>query len=397
MAVTFDYAAHRKLWLLMRDNIEDYITTRYIPTFYDAEVTIDDLKATMFIDGNLGIEYKNMTHPPLFYCFACQYAWDELRGVVTEADKKERCPYCPLVGWEADKCYMKTKFGEKQEGLFHQLCVAVENKEIETAKDLCERIANLDIREGVITWPLQPTTISVETIPQKGSIIIQRYDAFYKLPINVYVLDEDLNSRTYNRYINSDGILQIGYKEDKVIIANENDEPVTCVIIDPDTRKYNTPIFRTLNPGRDFTVDRTNNFSLLPTTVLVKDACRESMTYDWYIDCAPFCTVIRDNNTYCIRNDIDETVSYVITSSPIKSLIKDQLIGANASFTTGAANSLINKPPIVLIKDLEEGSTTYGKYIDGTGLVTVSLSEQIVMIHNDMDISADCRMIWTNY
>ena len=200
MAVTFDLLNHRKLWLLMRDNIEDYIKTRYIPTFYDAEVTVDDLKATLFLDGSLGIDYKQGVQPPLFYCFACQYAWDYLRGETTEADKRERCVYCPLTGWEADKCYIKISVGKQEEGLFHQLCIAVEDKEIETAKELCERIANLEVRDGVLTYPLAPKQYTEETVPAHSRIIIDRPGAFYKLPIAVFVLDKDPDSRTYNRY-----------------------------------------------------------------------------------------------------------------------------------------------------------------------------------------------------
>ena len=393
MAVTFDLLNHRKLWLLMRDNIEDYIKTRYIPTFYDAEVTVDDLKATLFLDGSLGIDYKQGVQPPLFYCFACQYAWDYLRGETTEADKRERCVYCPLTGWEADKCYIKISVGKQEEGLFHQLCIAVEDKEIETAKELCERIANLEVRDGVLTYPLAPKQYTEETVPAHSRIIIDRPGAFYKLPIAVFVLDKDPDSRTYNRYINSEGLLQIGYQDDRVAIANEWDEDFDCIIIDPDTKKYNTPIFLTAVAGDDFNVDRTGNFDILPVTVLVKDNCSNSLTKDFYVDHAPYFTVAHSDNKYRIFNDTEENMSYVITSAPLTVKITDQLIGAGSSFPLAKSNAMINKPPIVLVKDPTEGGRSENKFINSTGLVTVSLSEQVILIHNDTDISLTCRII----
>ena len=393
MAVTFDLLNHRKLWLLMRDNIEDYIKTRYIPTFYDAEVTVDDLKATLFLDGSLGIDYKQGVQPPLFYCFACQYAWDYLRGETTEADKRERCVYCPLTGWEADKCYIKISVGKQEEGLFHQLCIAVEDKEIETAKELCERIANLEVRDGVLTYPLAPKQYTEETVPAHSRIIIDRPGAFYKLPIAVFVLDKDPDSRTYNRYINSEGLLQIGYQDDRVAIANEWDEDFDCIIIDPDTKKYNTPIFLTAVAGDDFNVDRTGNFDILPVTILVKDNCSNSLTKDFYVDHAPYFTVAHSDNKYRIFNDTEENMSYVITSAPLTVKITDQLIGAGSSFPLAKSNAMINKPPIVLVKDPTEGGRSENKFINSTGLVTVSLSEQVILIHNDTDISLTCRII----
>ena len=393
MAVTFDLLNHRKLWLLMRDNIEDYIKTRYIPTFYDAEVTVDDLKATLFLDGSLGIDYKQGVQPPLFYCFACQYAWDYLRGETTEADKRERCVYCPLTGWEADKCYIKISVGKQEEGLFHQLCIAVEDKEIETAKELCERIANLEVRDGVLTYPLAPKQYTEENVPAHSRIIIDRPGAFYKLPIAVFVLDKDPDSRTYNRYINSEGLLQIGYQDDRVAIANEWDEDFDCIIIDPDTKKYNTPIFLTAVAGDDFNVDRTGNFDILPVTILVKDNCSNSLTKDFYVDHAPYFTVAHSDNKYRIFNDTEENMSYVITSAPLTVKITDQLIGAGSSFPLAKSNAMINKPPIVLVKDPTEGGRSENKFINSTGLVTVSLSEQVILIHNDTDISLTCRII----
>lgn len=393
MAVTFDLLNHRKLWLLMRDNIEDYIKTRYIPTFYDAEVTVDDLKATLFLDGSLGIDYKQGVQPPLFYCFACQYAWDYLRGETTEADKRERCVYCPLTGWEADKCYIKISVGKQEEGLFHQLCIAVEDKEIETAKELCERIANLEVKDGVLTYPLAPKQYTEETVPSHSRIIIDRPGAFYKLPIAVFVLDKNPDSRTYNRYINSEGLLQIGYQDDRVAIANEWDEDFDCIIIDPDTKKYNTPIFLTAVAGDDFNVDRTGNFDILPVTVLVKDNCSNSLTKDFYVDHAPYFTVAHSDNKYRIFNDTEENMSYVITSAPLTVKITDQLIGAGSSFPLAKSNAMTNKPPIVLVKDPTEGGRSENKFINSTGLVTVSLSEQVILIHNDTDISLTCRII----
>ena len=393
MAVTFDLLNHRNLWLLMRDNIEDYIKTRYIPTFYDAEVTVDDLKASLFLDGSLGVDYKEGVHPPLFYCFACQYAWDFLRGEVAEADKKERCVYCPLTGWEADRCYVRTQLGTKQQGLFHQLCVAVENKEIETAKDLCERIANLEVKEGVPVYPLASKKYTEETVLAGSRIVISRPDAFYKLPVCVYILDKNPDSRTYNRYINSDGILQIGYQEDRVVIANEWDEDIECIVIDPDVKKYNTPIFLSAGEGTDFTVERVNNFDILPVTALVKDNCSNSLTKDFYVDHTPYFTVAYSDNNYKIFNDSGEDMSYVITSAPLVVNIKDQVIGANSSVPIAREKSLTKRPPVVLVKDPTEHGRTEGRYISHPGLISISLSEQVVFIHNDADISLNCRII----
>lgn len=393
MAITFDLINHRKLWLLMRDNIADYIRSRYIPTFYDAEVTVDDLKATLFLDGSLGIDYKQGVHPPLFYCFACQYAWDVLRGEVIEAAKKERCVHCPLTGWEAERCYIKTCFGEQEEGLFHQLCIAVENKEIETAKILCERIANLDVKEGVLVYPAQTKPYTEETIPRNSRIIIRRSDAFYKLPICVYVLDTNPDSKTYNRYINSEGILQVGYQTDKVAIANEWDEDINCIIIDPDTKKYNTPVFLTLNADDDFTVERINNFSLMPVTILVKDNCERSLTKDYYVDHASYFTVAHSNDVYKIYNDTGESMSYVIMSAPLTVDITEQLIGADSGVPISTPNALTKRPPITLAQDTTENGRTQNRYIYNPGLITTSLSEQVVMINNDADISLNCKLI----
>ena len=393
MAIIFDIVSHRKLWLLMRDNIENYVKTRYIPTFYDAEVTVDDLKAQIFAEGSMGTQYRENVQPPLFYCFACQYGWDILRGVDSEAEKKDRCAYCPLTGWEADKCFVKTQLGTQQEGLFHQLCVAVEEKEIETAKELCERIANLDIRDGVLVDPEQkPDKVTMKTIPGNSVIVIRRDNAFYKLPVGVYVFDHDPASRTYTRCINHEGILQVGYQENRITIANEWDEEVQCVIVDPNTNRQNTPIFQTLTAKNSFTVERTSNFSILPVTILVKDNCVNSKTFNCYVDHAPYFTVSQDDNTYTIYNDTDEVMDYVIMSAPVETTTEELLTGANSSMTFARTNALVKTAPVVLIKDLIPASRTYGKYINSTGLLTVSLSENVVMIHNDADISLNCKI-----
>lgn len=395
MAIIFDAVNHRKLWLLMRDNIEDYIKQKYIPTFYDAEVTVDDLKSKIMLDGMLGIDYREGLRPPLFYCFACQYGWDTLRGVDSGADKKDRCAYCPLVGWEADKCFVKTQLGTLQEGLFHQLCVAVEEKEIETAKELCERIANLDIRDGVLTSALEePDKVVMKTIPGNSLIVIRRENNFYKLPVGVYVFDHDPASRTYLRCINHEGILQVGYQEDRITIANEWDEEVQCVVIDVDRKKYNSPLFQTLAAGRSFTVDRTNNFGVLPVTILVEDNCVDSRTYRHYVEHSPYFTMAQDDNTYTIYNETDETMNYVIMSAPVEANVTEQLVGANSSYSLSRQNSLTKTAPMVLVKDLTPASKTYGKYIDSIGLETVSLSEQVIMIHNDSNVSLNCKIIY---
>lgn len=395
MAIIFDIVNHRKLWLLMRDNIEDYIKLKYIPTFYDAEVTVDDLKAKIVLDGMLGVDYTGNIPPPLFYCFACQYGWETLCSIDNEADKKDRCVYCPLTGWEADKCFVKTQLGTLQEGLFHQLCVAVEEKEIETAKQLCERIANLDIKDGVLTHPEEESAkVTMKTIPGNSLIVIRRADNFYKMPVGVYVFDHDPNSRTYSRCINHEGILQVGYQEDRITIANEWDEEVRCVVIDADRKKYNSPLFQTLAAGRSFTVDRTNNFGVMPVTILVEDNCVDSRTYRHYVEHSPYFTMAQDDSTYTIYNETDENMNYVIMSAPVEASVSEQLIGANSSYSVTRPDSLTKTAPIVLVRDITTASKTYGKYVDSIGLETVSLSEQVIMIHNDTDISLSCKIIY---
>ena len=126
---------------------------------------------------------------------------------------------------------------------------------------------------------------------------------------------------------------------------------------------------------------------------MVKDNCSNSLTKDFYVDHAPYFTVAHSDNKYRIFNDTEENMSYVITSAPLTVKITDQLIGAGSSFPLAKSNAMINKPPIVLVKDPTEGGRSENKFINSTGLVTVSLSEQVILIHNDTDISLTCRII----
>lgn len=399
MAVIFDYTNHKKLWLLMRDNIEAYITAKYVPTFYDAEVAVDDLKAALFANGDMEIDYEDDSELPLFYCYACQYAWDTLCTMAVEPDKKDRCPYCPLTGWEADKCFVQTQLGTKQEGLFHQLCVAVQDKQIETAKELCERIANLEVREDVLTDEPSVAETLTQVLKPGDIFVIERPDAFYKLPLCVYVLDNTEGSRTQGRYINSEGILEVCYQENSVTIINNWQEDIEFIVIDPDKKKYNTPIFRDIIPGGQFTIDRINNFTVLPVTVMVKhsglprEGNKESEP-DVYIDHTPFLTVSYEDNTYTIFNDNEETMSYVIMSAAVPAEIVDKHIGANSITTVARSNLLKQRTPIVLVKDLTPNSITEGQYISGTGLITISLSENVIILYNDTSNSLECRVIF---
>lgn len=396
VATKFDRENHRKLWLLMKNNIEAWISSRYIPTFYDAETTVDDLKALLFENSDMGDDYKDGKRPPLFYCYACQYGWDVLRGLNEFAEKKGRCNYCPLTGWQAETCFLRVQVGGAiQEGLFHQLCVAVENKNIELAKQLCETIAGLELREGVDVGTAAAGgggfigDIDVFPVMKNTSTTIEREDAMFKLPICVFVFDKDKQ-----QYINSEGLLQVGYREQSVTIDNEWHQDMNYIIIDTIQTRQNSPALRAIAPGRSTRVDRHNHLTVLPITILAEDAYNTSKTYGQYVTHEPYLTVAHDDEGYTLYNDTNEVIAYYVMSSPIPSKMITQLVGPNSSKVIPQVNALKKRPPIVLVQDLDDTSRTYGKFISSVGYITVGLSENTITLYNDTDISLNCKLFF---
>ena len=146
MATTsFDHTKHKAMWAKIAEQLPDYVANKVMNTDYDAIIAIDDLKYKVLQEL-----YPNATLP-LAYCFACEYGWSKVKVQNETADKKYRCLYCPLEGWEADNCYSSLKVITPSLGLFQQLCQAVRYKNGTKAAELATKIKNLSVKEGVPT------------------------------------------------------------------------------------------------------------------------------------------------------------------------------------------------------------------------------------------------------
>lgn len=398
MAITFDQQRHQEMWLLMRDQIQTYIVDKYIPTFYDAETTVDDLKQLVYETGDLGLDDSKYENHPIFYCFACQYAWDVVRSKSSTPEKRERCAYCPLVGWEADTCYMKSQLGTYQEGLFHQLCVAVENKNLDAARTLCERIAYLDTRNGVnlVETPL-PESIDIKTIEADSYVISRRENSFTRLTPYVFCLDRETDSPTKEWYINSDGILEVGYRENDVTIANEYDEVVDYIIVDRNSTTTVDTYSYVYGAYQSMTYERIGNFSYLPVTVLVEDTHYSvDKVSGRYLDHSPLFTVAQTESNYTIYNDTDEILAFKVQRPNIAADCLNIMIPTNTFVTLNRTNNLTRRPPLVLVKDEVVGSRTKDKYISSVGLVTVAMGANSILLHNISHEDYNCKVFFVH-
>lgn len=140
--MNFDITSHRTLWMSVANAIELGMRNKTFPTLRDAEVTIQQIKKDQFDLDSQGLELKTGKKPPLFYCHACQYAWDMSRAA-GNATKNNRCEYCPLV-WSEDnskRCY-------DTGALFSDLLLAVQSGESDRAKTIAEEIAAIDVIPG---------------------------------------------------------------------------------------------------------------------------------------------------------------------------------------------------------------------------------------------------------
>jgi hypothetical protein len=388
MAIMFNQEKHRQLWLLMRDNIVSYMSGRAVPTFYDAETTVDDLKALQFKNKNMGKEYKDGSRKaPLFYCYACQYAWDVLRGEDELAEKRDRCIYCPLEGWNADKCFVKYQTGTGDEGLFHELCKAVEDGDADKAYTLCEEIANLPVRQGVETGDDEsgssgsgtdtPTEAEVITLNAGETYTINRDNAHSRMPITVLV-------KTARGFTRSDDIIRVAYGENSVVILNEADEAVQFIITDSDSTVYDSAEVGTLPAGAKITRERLNNLYSVPVSVLVQDNFSDKTTLK-YIDSAPYFTVAHTENGYTVKNELDEPVSYMILkNNRVANRSTDSLL-AGSSKVISRQGGLLKNPPVVLVKDLNTESENYNTWLPATGLldVVINVNGSTMTIYND--------------
>lgn len=391
MAILFNQEKHQKLWLLMRDNITNYMSGRAVPTFFDAETTVDDLKALQFKNENMGKEYKDGTkRAPLFYCYACQYAWDVLRGENELAEKRDRCVYCPLEGWQASACFIgpknKTNATAAEKGLFYELCQAVEDQDIDKAYTLCEEIANLPVRQGVETGDDEggtqggggePTQAEVITLSAGETYVMNRDNADKRMPITVLV-------KTARGFTRSDDIIRVAYNNSSVTILNESDEPVQIIITDSDSQVYDSAETATLVGGGKIERTRANNLRTIPVTVLVQDNFSEK-TVTKYIDAAPYFTVSHTEDGYTIKNELDEPISYMILQNNKAANYQSDMIPSGASKTYSRTGGLLKNPPVVLVKDLTTGSENYNTWLPATGLldVVMNINGDTMTIYND--------------
>ena len=140
--MNFDIASHRTLWTSVANAMELGMRNKTFPTLRDAEVTIQQIKKDQFDLDSQGLELKTGKKPPLFYCHACQYAWDMSRAT-GNTTKNNRCEYCPLA-WSEDnskRCY-------DTGALFSDLLLAVKAGESERAKTIATEIANISVVPG---------------------------------------------------------------------------------------------------------------------------------------------------------------------------------------------------------------------------------------------------------
>ena len=142
---SFNHTKHKAMWNKISEKISDYIKDKVINTDYDAIITVDDLKYEVLKEL-----YPTDTLP-LAYCYACEYGWQKVAAQNETADKKYRCLYCPLEGWEADNCYSLLQIITPSLGLFHQLCQSVRYKNGSKATELAAKIANLSVKQGINT------------------------------------------------------------------------------------------------------------------------------------------------------------------------------------------------------------------------------------------------------
>lgn len=398
MAIYFDQQRHQEMWLLMRDQIQLYIMDKYIPTFYDAETTVDDLKQLVYETGDLGLDDSKYENHPIFYCYACQYAWDIVRSKSSTPEKRERCAYCPLVGWEADTCYMKSQLGTYQEGLFHQLCVAVENKNLDAARTLCERIAYLNTRDGVnlVETPL-PESIDIKTIAGDSYVISRRENSFTRLTPYVFCLDKEADSPTATWYISSEGILEVGYRENDVTVANEYDEVIDYIVIDRDSSTTVDTYSYVYGPYQSMTYERIGNFSYLPVTVLVEDTHYSvDKVSGRYLDHSPLFTVAQTESNYTIYNDTDQILALKVQRPNIAADHLDVNISSNTFFTLNRSNNFTKRPPLVLVRDAKVGSRTKDQYISSAGLVTVLMGTNSILLHNISSDDYSCKVFFVH-
>jgi len=398
MAILFDYEQHKKLWLLMRDNIRGYVSGRAITSYYDAEVTVDDLKALQFKNENMGTEFKDNTRiAPLFFCYACQYAWDYVRGENELAEKRERCTYCPLEGWNAENCFAGSVVGTEERGLFFDLVKAVEDGEIDLAEQICEAIANLPVRDGVETGNGTSTgggitNPNAKTLNPGGVCTLRRENALSKAPVSV--LTSNGNAFVYNPLATA-----VYYSENSVDIVNVSSSTISFLVIANDDTVYSTAVEYTLQPRQGTTYSRAGNLNKVPVTVLIKDtfSSNSSLGLGKYTDATPYLTIAHDESTTYIYNETDETITYVVLSGgPVTRTTSEIPAGSAKNVGTkqiNKGNALSKTPPKVLIKDTTVGSKTYNKYLDSTGLVDTVVYDDYVVFENYLTYSLNALIV----
>ena len=401
MSILFNYEQHKKLWILMRDNIRDYMSGRAIPSFADAEMTVDDLKALQFKNENMGKEYKDGTRrAPLFYCYACQYAWDTVRGENELAIKSERCTYCPLDGWNADKCFTGNLSGTSDKGLFYQLVKAVEDGDATLAESLCEQIANLALRSGVETGNDEggssggsdtPSEVTLQTLNAGGVFEINREGALSKMPLTVLVKDG-------SRYYANPLALSVNYKNGIVSIVNKTDETLQFIIIDTDSAVYTQAEESTLPANTSTSFNRVNNLYKVPVTILVKNTFTGNGEAGAYSDATPYFTIANDENSVTIYNDTDEDLAYIVLDNTKTANRSSMTLPAGTSKTVGSktamrSDALVKYLPTVLVKDLTSGSRTYGKFLNSTGIIDVVVTSNTVVYENYSLKSQNCIVL----
>lgn len=140
--MNFDITSHRTLWTAVANALELGMRNKTFPTLRDAEVTVQQIKKEQFDLDSQGLELKTGKQPPLFYCHACQYAWDMSRAA-GNIKKSERCGYCPL-SWSNDnskKCF-------DTGALFSDLLLAVQAGEVEQAISIANNISAVSVIPG---------------------------------------------------------------------------------------------------------------------------------------------------------------------------------------------------------------------------------------------------------
>lgn len=360
------------MWLLMRDQIEKYMRSKSISTYHNAEIAVDELKGSILKSSAMG----TLDCLPLFFCYACQYGWNMIQDEDPDAMKKDRCIYCPLDNWEADKCYSNVQVVAREQGLYYQLCQAVLTKDYAEQKNLCEIIANLPVKAGVTTGTDNTgvsTKISaiVRTLKAGESYTYVRTTAFRKIPIDVLI-------RTSEGYENNIDTLSVAYETGKVIITNKGTKAVEFLVVDPDNDTlYATAVALSVNANGTLDRTRDDNLKLLPPYVLVKESEGR------YAFNSKDISLSLESNSYRVFNNTSKKLTLLCFEQSALITTELSVLRPKTKRIIGRNNAFVRKIPIILYKDEDDSSKTFNTWIPLPREVQIVVSNDAVTIYNN--------------